>query len=263
MGGRSPDLTSWYCARCSTWSHCANESLRARGETRPWRGRSSGGGAHWVASRCSTGTRVPVSILFGGTWLLDTPLMTYSRLSRCSQSPTWKRSGVRRSPDVAIRRRRNVIGRHIFLQCNEWDAADVLERHLDFMLSVLDRHEDVYVRVSRQPAEAVVSLRVGGAHPLSRCASRAQPGRRAPNRPSTARRGQTEIDPGPDSGPPVTVILCNWRCCWSAWRRMRDLKPARAVTPNTISNSPWPGTTEVQTFATMQSRGGAGTTGGV
>jgi hypothetical protein len=26
--------------------------------------------------------------------------MTYSRLSRCSQSPTWKRSGVRRSPDV-------------------------------------------------------------------------------------------------------------------------------------------------------------------
>ena len=37
MGGRSPDLTSWYCARCSTWSHCANESLRARGETRPWR----------------------------------------------------------------------------------------------------------------------------------------------------------------------------------------------------------------------------------
>ncbi len=73
-----------------------------------------------------------------------------------------------------------MIGRHIFLQCNEWDAADVLERHLDFMLSVLDRHEDVYVRVSRQPAEAVVSLRVGGAHPLSRCASRAQPGRRAP-----------------------------------------------------------------------------------
>jgi len=26
--------------------------------------------------------------------------------------------------------------------------------YLDFMLSVLDRHEDVYVRVSRQPAEA-------------------------------------------------------------------------------------------------------------
>ena len=50
--------------------------------------------------------------------------------------------------EFSQRRRRSVVGRHIFLQCNEWDAADVLERHLDFMLSVLDRHEDVYVRVS-------------------------------------------------------------------------------------------------------------------
>ena len=34
------------------------------------------------------------------------------------------------------------------LDHDTWTAADVLERHLDFMLSVLDRHEDVYVRVS-------------------------------------------------------------------------------------------------------------------
>ncbi len=55
---------------------------------------------------------------------------------------------VSHDSEFSQRRRRNVVGRHIFLQCNEWEAADVLERHLDFMLPVLEHHTDVYVRVS-------------------------------------------------------------------------------------------------------------------
>jgi hypothetical protein len=50
--------------------------------------------------------------------------------------------------EFSQRRRHNTVGQHIFLQCNEWDAADVLERHLDFILPVLEHHADVYVRVS-------------------------------------------------------------------------------------------------------------------
>lgn len=55
---------------------------------------------------------------------------------------------VSHDSEFSQRRRRNAVGRHIFLQCNEWDAADVLERHLDFILPVLEHHGDVYVRVS-------------------------------------------------------------------------------------------------------------------
>ena len=49
MGGRSPDLTSWYCARCSTWSHCANESLppRRSGRRTTPSGRRRRGGRRW------------------------------------------------------------------------------------------------------------------------------------------------------------------------------------------------------------------------
>jgi DNA-binding transcriptional MerR regulator len=56
----------------------------------------------WVTSRCSLalGCR---SILSSVTWPLAAPLMTCWRRSPCSRPATWKRSVVRRSPDVAIR----------------------------------------------------------------------------------------------------------------------------------------------------------------
>lgn len=50
--------------------------------------------------------------------------------------------------EFSKRRRRNVVGQHIFLQCNEWDAADVLTQNLGFIIPVLEHHEDVFVRVS-------------------------------------------------------------------------------------------------------------------
>ncbi len=80
----------------------------------------------------------------------------------------------------------------------------------------LDRHENVYVRyVSRQPVEAVVSLGVGGAHP---CRT-APPGLSlvAGRLPPDGRRLRLNAEPA--RGAPATD-LGDWRCCWSAWRRM-------------------------------------------
>lgn len=48
----------------------------------------------------------------------------------------------------SLRRRRNVIGRHIYLRCKEWDAAELVERYLLDVLPVLERHPDVWVQLS-------------------------------------------------------------------------------------------------------------------
>jgi predicted nuclease of predicted toxin-antitoxin system len=60
------------------------------------------------------------------------------------------RDAVLISHDVEFseRRRRNVVGRHIFLRCNEWDAAELIERHLDDLLPMLSRYSDVWVKLS-------------------------------------------------------------------------------------------------------------------
>lgn len=50
--------------------------------------------------------------------------------------------------EFSERRRKAVIGQHIRLKCNEWDAADVLERNLEFVVPVLERVPDVWVRLS-------------------------------------------------------------------------------------------------------------------
>jgi len=52
--------------------------------------------------------------------------------------------------EFSERRRRNVIGRHIFLRCNEWDAAAILERYAPEFIPILERHADVWVRLSTQ-----------------------------------------------------------------------------------------------------------------
>jgi len=54
--------------------------------------------------------------------------------------------------EFSTRRRRAVVGRHILLRCNEWDAADVLERNLPEILPVLGRKCDVFVQVSPDAA---------------------------------------------------------------------------------------------------------------
>lgn len=50
--------------------------------------------------------------------------------------------------EFSRRRRRNVVGRHVFLRCDEWDGPDVIARHLATILPVLERHSDVWVKLS-------------------------------------------------------------------------------------------------------------------
>lgn len=50
--------------------------------------------------------------------------------------------------EFSERRRRNVIGRHIYLRCNEWDAPDLVSTYLADLLPILDHHQDVWVRLS-------------------------------------------------------------------------------------------------------------------
>jgi predicted nuclease of predicted toxin-antitoxin system len=50
--------------------------------------------------------------------------------------------------EFSTRRRKNVIGRHIFLRCNEWDAIIVIKQHLDTILPVLERNPDLWIKLS-------------------------------------------------------------------------------------------------------------------
>ena len=52
--------------------------------------------------------------------------------------------------EFSRRRRKNVVGRHVFLRCNEWEAADLLEKHLEQVLRVLSVYEDLWVAVSKE-----------------------------------------------------------------------------------------------------------------
>ena len=45
-------------------------------------------------------------------------------------------------------RRRNVVGKPIWLRCREWEAADLLADHLDELLPLLNSTADVFVSVS-------------------------------------------------------------------------------------------------------------------
>jgi predicted nuclease of predicted toxin-antitoxin system len=50
--------------------------------------------------------------------------------------------------EFSTRRRKNVIGRHILLRCNEWDGAVVIQQHLDAILPVLGRKPDLWIKLS-------------------------------------------------------------------------------------------------------------------
>lgn len=52
--------------------------------------------------------------------------------------------------EFSTRRRRNVVGQHIWLRCLEYDAVDLLEKHLDEILALLATRKDVWVRVSHE-----------------------------------------------------------------------------------------------------------------
>lgn len=50
--------------------------------------------------------------------------------------------------EFSQRRRRNVVGRHLQLRCDEWEAADLIEAHLAQLLPILGAFDDIFVAVS-------------------------------------------------------------------------------------------------------------------
>lgn len=50
--------------------------------------------------------------------------------------------------EFSQRRRKNVVGRHIYLRCHELEAAELLKRHLNELLPVLASAPDLYVALS-------------------------------------------------------------------------------------------------------------------
>jgi predicted nuclease of predicted toxin-antitoxin system len=48
------------------------------------------------------------------------------------------------------RRRGNVVGRHVQLRCQPWEAADLLEAHLAYVLDMAARFEDVFIAISHE-----------------------------------------------------------------------------------------------------------------
>lgn len=50
--------------------------------------------------------------------------------------------------EFSRRRQKNVIGRHIWLDCNEWLAAEVVQRHIDELAPLLERKQDLFVHIT-------------------------------------------------------------------------------------------------------------------
>jgi hypothetical protein len=61
------------------------------------------------------------------------------------QSPLRGQSQVKHQ---AKRRRRNVVGQHVWLRCVEMDAAGLVAQRLPEIVKLLEHHDDVWVRLS-------------------------------------------------------------------------------------------------------------------
>ncbi|RBY88562.1 DUF5615 family PIN-like protein [Blastococcus sp. TF02A-26] len=55
--------------------------------------------------------------------------------------------------EFSQRRRRNVIGRHLWVECREMDAADLLKRSLHHFIALLEREQDLWVRLHHDGVE--------------------------------------------------------------------------------------------------------------
>ncbi len=56
--------------------------------------------------------------------------------------------------EFSRRRRKHVVGWHIQLRCAEWDAADLLEKHLNAILNMIRSADDLFIAVSHEGMEA-------------------------------------------------------------------------------------------------------------
>lgn len=50
--------------------------------------------------------------------------------------------------EFSQRRRKNVVGQHVWLRCDEEEAPDVLARFLPELLPLLERGHDVWIELS-------------------------------------------------------------------------------------------------------------------
>ncbi|MFG1790974.1 DUF5615 family PIN-like protein [Nocardia sp. NPDC049149] len=50
--------------------------------------------------------------------------------------------------EFSKRRNKHVVGRHIWLSCDEWRAVELLTQDLDQILPALERKTDLFVRLS-------------------------------------------------------------------------------------------------------------------
>jgi predicted nuclease of predicted toxin-antitoxin system len=50
--------------------------------------------------------------------------------------------------EFSQRRRRNVVGQHVWLRCLDLEAADLVAQRLPEIVKQLERHDDVWMRVS-------------------------------------------------------------------------------------------------------------------
>jgi predicted nuclease of predicted toxin-antitoxin system len=50
--------------------------------------------------------------------------------------------------EFSQRRRRNVVGKHVWLRCSEMDAASLVEERIDELVAALSIRKDVWVRLS-------------------------------------------------------------------------------------------------------------------
>ena len=51
--------------------------------------------------------------------------------------------------EFSQRRRRNVSGHHMWLRCDEWEAADLLLEHLAELIPILESQQDLFIVISK------------------------------------------------------------------------------------------------------------------
>lgn len=59
--------------------------------------------------------------------------------------------------ELIQRRRRNTFGRHVHLDCHEWDAAAILKGHLAATIELLLSRDAIVIRVTREGPRAYKS----------------------------------------------------------------------------------------------------------
>jgi predicted nuclease of predicted toxin-antitoxin system len=61
--------------------------------------------------------------------------------------------------DFAHRRRENSFGLHVYLKCPEYDAQDVIHARLDEMVALLDRRQNMIIRVTSTAVTTMPPIR--------------------------------------------------------------------------------------------------------